>query len=168
MSPKNLPQAHEFMNRRVYAVEPHFSLVEVINFLKKHRISSAPVVVKQESGISSLVGFISEADCLEHLANEMFYGRPAMPQNVQTMMKRHPVCVPPETDIFSLASIFINHGYRHLPVVNEEDLLGIVSRRDILEALDHFYRASQEEKSLERFPPDLHQIANLRFVAKSL
>lgn len=126
-----------------------------------------PVVEKGAIGGPRLIGFISQADCLEHLSNEIFFGNPSVPQTVQTMMKRHPVCVTSETDLFALASIFVTHQFRHLPVVDNDRLVGMVSRRDVLEELDRFYRERIEDSSFERSPPDLHEVANLRFVART-
>lgn len=135
MTHQPLPKAIDFMTTRVQTVATDMSLQDVVAFLRKHEVSNAPVVTQNEAGQSMLVGFISEGDCLERLSNEVFHGNPAQPQTVGTMMKRHPVCVEPETDVFALASIFVNHRYRHLPVVEQGVLRGVVSRRDILEPI---------------------------------
>lgn len=158
------PLASDLMNRNVHTISPEMTLADVVGDLLKHGVSNAPVVEPQPGGPPRLLGFISERDCLEHLSNEMFYGSPAQPQTAATMMRRHPACVGPETDVFALASIFETHGYRHLPVVEEGRLLGIISRRDILRELDRFYRESLESGLQERFPPDLRQVAHLRFL----
>ncbi|MCA8998806.1 MAG: CBS domain-containing protein [Planctomycetaceae bacterium] len=142
------------------------SLAEVTAFLRKHGISSAPVVDPESPQRKRLIGYISEADCLEYLSNEVFFGCPSQPQTVQTMMKRHPVCVGPETDLFTLASVFVSHGFRHLPVVEGDRLVGIVSRRDVLRELDSFYQERITDDALERFPPNLREVLNLRFLAR--
>ena len=161
------PTAADCMTKHVHSVTPDLSLAEVTELLHKHHVSSAPVVEKGAIGGPRLIGFISQADCLEHLSNEIFFGNPSVPQTVQTMMKRHPVCVTSETDLFALASIFVTHQFRHLPVVDNDRLVGMVSRRDVLEELDRFYRERIEDSSFERSPPDLHEVANLRFVART-
>ena len=74
------------------------------------------------------------------------------------------MCVSPEEDVFALASILTSHRYRHIPVVKDHELLGMVSRRDILKTLDQFYRKWIQTRDLERFPVDLHKIMNLRFL----
>lgn len=168
MNAASPPVAKEFMNRDVHCLKSDMTLSEAVAFLLKHEISSAPVTEETGGSGPKLVGFLSEADCLEYLSNEMFFGSPVMRHTVQTMMKRHPVCVGPETDLFSLASVFVSHNHRHLPVVDGERFLGIVSRRDILRSLDEYNRDRMENRDFERFPPDLHEIMNLRFVTKSL
>ena len=151
------------MNQKIYSVDPEMGLADVIEFLLKHEISNAPVLEKLD-GRSRLVGFISEGDCLEALANESFFGSPSPSQSARTIMRSHPVCVSPNTDLFSLASIFTSHGYRHLPVTENGHLLGIVSRRDILKAMDSYYRETIADREGKRSPPDLREIINQRFL----
>lgn len=73
-----------------------------------------------------MLGFISEADCLEYLSNELFYGNPSPPRSAESIMKKHPVCVGPDAELLTLTSIFLSQGYRHLPVVEDQHLVGII------------------------------------------
>lgn len=163
-----IPRAEDFMNRNVRTVSSEDSLQDVTNFLITHKISNAPVVVTDEAGRRKLVGFLTEGDCLEHLSNELFHGRTEQAKTACMIMKTHPICVSTDTDLFTLASIFTSHGYRHLPVVEDDRLLGIVSRRDVLKAIDAFYREWVIRSEMEHFPPDYTQMINLRFFPKSL
>jgi CBS domain-containing protein len=161
--PKETPRARDYMNRHVRTVSPEMRLEQVVSFLLEHALSSAPVV-QERDGRRRLVGFISEHDCLEHLSNELFYGSPSQQQTAATIMRKHPVCVDPGTKLFTVASIFVNHGMRHLPVVEEGVLLGVVSRRDILRALDEYYRQFLRTREQERRPPDIHELIHHRFI----
>jgi CBS-domain-containing membrane protein len=161
--PKDTPTALDIMNRHVQTIELDTSLADVVAFLIKHELSNVPVV-RNENSQRILLGFVSEEDCLEFLANELFYGNPSPPQTAETIMTKHPVCVGPDEDIFTLTSIFTSHHYRHLPVVEGQHLLGIVSRRDIINALDQYYRDWTQTRDRERFPVDLHKIMNHRFL----
>ena len=165
---ERIPQAEDFMHRDVKTVSPGDRLEDVTNYLIKHKISNAPVVETGDDGKRKLVGFLTEEDCLEHLSNELFHGRTEQAKTARMIMKTHPICVAPDTDLFALASIFVSHGYRHLPVAQDDQLLGIVSRRDILRAIDTYYREWEIRSELEHFPPDFSQIVNLRFFSKSL
>lgn len=158
------PTAADYMTKHVRAVSPNMPLGDVIQFLLQHEISNAPVVEEQNNK-QVLLGFISERDCLEFLSNEAFYGCPSPPQTARTIMRLHPVCVAPGTELFTLASIFCSHNYRHLPVVDNNQLLGIVSRRDVLKAMDAYYQDAIKNHDEQRFHPDLRQIVNLRFLA---
>lgn len=164
MHTETTPTARDIMNTHVQCVQPEMMLGDIVAFLLKHKISNAPVV-KHDGNVKHLLGFISEGDCLEFLANEMFYGNPSPTQTATTIMKKHPTCVGPETDVFALTSIFMSHQFRHLPVVDgDHHLLGIVSRRDILRALDEFYHKWNRSSDRERFPVDVHKIMNHRFI----
>lgn len=157
------PKAVDIMVQDVVTATPEMDLEQCTRLLLEHGVSNAPVITSQPSS-RELVGFISERDCLEFFSNELFYGNPDA--NVGSMMKRHPVCVSPDTDIFTLASIFIQHGYRHVPVVEGSELVGIISRRDVLRGLSRYRGECSKEEAALRWPPDLSQLANLRFIGK--
>ncbi len=164
---KVAPCAADYMTRHVRVVTPDMELSDVVQFLLKHEISNAPVG-EENKNRRTLIGFISERDCLEFLSNEAFYGCPSPPQTARTIMRMHPVCVSPDTELFTLASIFSTHSYRHLPVVEDEKLVGIVSRRDVLKAMDKYYQDAINSRDEQRLHPDLRKVVNLRFLAKSL
>jgi CBS domain-containing protein len=63
-----------------------------------------------------------------------------------------------------LTSIFTSHRFHLLPAVQDGNLIGIVSRRDVLNAIDAYYRDWIRNRERERFPVDLHQIMNHRFI----
>jgi CBS domain-containing protein len=154
---KATPLARDYMQRHVHTVTPGMTLEEVVAFLLAHQVSSAPVVEEQD-GHRVLVGFVSEHDCLDHLSNELFYGMPVPPQTAATIMRKHPVAVAPETELFTLASVFVHHGMRHLPVVEAGNLVGVISRRDILEAMERYYRDFLRSEEQQRHPPSLRDI----------
>jgi len=159
-----VPHARDLMNRKVHTVSPEMSLAELVDFMLKHKISNAPVVEIRDSK-KLLVGFISEADALEHLSNEMFYSVRVPQETVEACMKRHPIAITEDVDVFAIASLLVAHGYRHVPVVGESnELLGVVSRRDVLKPMQTFYGESVKEHDAKYFPPDLKKIINHRFI----
>ncbi len=158
-----MPAASDFMRTQVQTVAPDLDLSDVVDFLLSHQVSSAPVVEIRD-GKKYLVGFISERDCIDHLSNEMFYGQPKPQLTVSMMMRKHPICVSSDTPLFALVSSFISHDLRHLPVVDHGELKGIVSRCEILKQLHNYNRKVDKEDNLNRFPPDTHQLINLRFL----
>lgn len=143
---QELPATREFMTREVIGVTPEMDIYEAIGLLLEHRISGAPVVVADAGG-KRLVGIISEKDCLSILTNGAFYGPSGGP--VEQYMSINPKTVSPDTDIFTVAGIFIAKRYRRLPVVQDGFLVGVVSRRDVLDASRRIWGRGDEHD-----PPD--------------
>lgn len=163
---KATPTASDFMETKLVTVRPSETLAEVVQQLLTHKVSNVPVV-EDVAGKPRLVGFISEADCMEHMANELFYGNPAPHLTAELIMKRHPVCVAPNTNVFALASVFVSHRLRHLPVVEDERLVGIVSRRDVLKAMDNYYQELSKQRNKEKNPANVRELINHRFIMQS-
>lgn len=162
----NAPQpiAEHIMTRRLVTLSPETMLEEATRTLLENQVANAPVV-NTDNDRRILIGFISERDCLEYLANEIFFANPD--QTVAAAMKRHPVCVSPKTDIFTLASIFTQHNVRQLPVVAEDhELVGIVSRSEVLRALEHYNNALVADKNATKNRPDLAKLVNHRFIIR--
>jgi CBS domain-containing protein len=63
-------------------------------------------------------------------------------------------------DVFTLASAMVSHGLRHVPVVEHGDLVGLVSRREVLRAMEQYYRASLAAGDRERHKPSLRDIVS--------
>ncbi|NND95916.1 MAG: CBS domain-containing protein [Pirellulaceae bacterium] len=160
-----IPNAESMMNRHVHTLTPEMSLKDVVQELRKHDISCAPVVKEEKESKKTLIGFVSEGDCLAHLSSEMFFGNPWPPQTAATIMNKHPICVSPGDDLFSIASVVVSRRLRHLPVVDANDqVLGLISRREVISSLETFYDQMDQDYRSEHFRPDLHEVMNLRFV----
>ncbi|MEZ6043999.1 MAG: CBS domain-containing protein [Planctomycetaceae bacterium] len=151
------------MTTDVKMVTEETALTDVVHFLLKHHVSNAPVV-KMQNGKPVLLGFISEEDCMTALSNEIFFGNPSPSQTARTIMTPHPICISPETELFALVSVFTTHRLRHLPVVENGILLGLVSRRDILEAMEVYYKSLVHRNDRDRMLRDTSQSLNLRFI----
>jgi predicted transcriptional regulator len=46
-------------------------------------------------------------------------------------------------DIFTVADIFLNNVYRRIPVVEDDVVIGQISRRDILRAIQHMIEGTK-------------------------
>ena len=117
------------MTTQLIKIKENQPVYEAINTLLSNKISGAPVI--NDNG--QLVGVLSEKDCLRIFANGSFHALPA--SNVSDYMSKIVTTVHPETDVFTVADIFLKHTYRRFPVVDGENLVGIISRRDILKAV---------------------------------
>ena len=92
-------------------------------------------------GDGRLVGIISQKDCLRTLANGAFHDAPAGP--VSEYMTEAVMSIGPDMDIFTVADIFLNNVYRRIPVVEDDVVIGQISRRDILRAIQHMIEGTK-------------------------
>ncbi|MEN8041298.1 MAG: CBS domain-containing protein [Actinomycetota bacterium] len=106
-------------------VGPETTLAEVAKAMAKHHVGAVAVV---DSG--GLVGICTDRDLA------MAVGEGLGPDAVVSgCMTEAPDIVDPDTRIADAASWMLETGYRHLPVMSEGELLGIIDIRDLLWAL---------------------------------
>lgn len=153
--------AEEIMTTEVITVSPDMNILVAAELLLEKGVSNAPVVDKSD-GTARLLGFVSERDLMQCYANGAYFFEPGT--LVARVMRMHPVGVKPGTDVFTLAMIFMRHGYRHMPVLVEDELLGMVSRRDCLWALMRYYRSWREQDPATRKMPDLEHLFPQRHI----
>ncbi len=89
-----------------------------------------------------LVGLITERDLLRAVAERIDVSTASVGQ----WMSTDPDTVSPDVDVEEAALWLLETGYRHLPVMDDDQLLGIVSIRDLLWAI----------LAPETAPPELH------------
>ena len=76
-------------------------------------------------------------DCLRILSDSAYERWPE--GSVEANMTREVEAVPPQTDLFALASRFRAGPHRRFPITDTDGkLLGLVTRRDVLRALERF------------------------------
>lgn len=115
----------DIMTPEPYTVEPETSIREVAEAMVKRRFGSVVVTTG-----SMILGIFTERDVLRATAA----GADPREVAVKEWMTKNPVTVPPETDTGQAAETMLTQGFRHLPVTEGNELVGIVSLRDLLSA----------------------------------
>jgi len=123
----------DYMTRQLIAFTVDTPLFEAINTFSKHQVSGAPVV--DQAG--QLVGVMSEVDCLKGILVKTYHTA-VVGGNVGDFMTTNVDTVTANTDIIAVAEQFIHRGRRRIPVVEDGKLIGQVSRKDILRAVNDF------------------------------
>lgn len=131
---EHIPLAREIMvTDGLITFRPEQMLSEVIATMVNKRISGAPVV---GYGMR-LLGVISEYDCLRVMAAGAYEGDPLDGRRtVGELMSTNVTTIAPDLNIYGIAHLFTTRRLRRLPVVDDGRVLGQVSRRDVLLAMD--------------------------------
>jgi CBS domain-containing protein len=120
----------DYMAGRVVSFKPDMEVLDAIHELVQNRIAGAPVVDDQ----GELVGMLSELDCLKIALNAGYYGDWGGP--VADYMTADVETVDADMSIIDLAQNFLTSGFRRFPVLRNNRLVGQISRRDVLRALN--------------------------------
>ena len=118
--------------KNVITIHPEQTVREAIALLVKHRIG-ALVVVGQEN---KPIGIYSERDIIRQAADH----EAIFSDLVGDSMTRDVIIGSPQDDTYSVAATMTEKRFRHLPILEDGELIGIVSIGDILKAERDRYR----------------------------
>jgi CBS domain-containing protein len=117
--------------------QPEQTILDAVKLLLKHGVSGGPVV----DGDGTLLGILSELDCLRMLASDEFYlEEQEEGALVEDYMTRGGRSIPPDLGIYGISHYFLTTPIRRLPVVEGRKLIGQVSRRDVLCGVEEMSR----------------------------
>lgn len=124
-----LPRVREYMNKEIQALKPDMTIIEAVDFLLHRKLTGAPVI----NDDNEVIGILSEKDCLRLLAEGADNQRPN--GVVSDFMTEKVLTVPPTMNIYFVAGMFLNDVIRRFPVVENGKLVGMISRGDVLRAI---------------------------------
>ena len=104
------------------------SIHEVMNAFIKNKISGGPVVDDR----GKLIGVISEADCMKEVSDSRYFNMPILDKTVGHFMTKEVETLPASMTLFDAASRFHQTSRRRFPVLDNNKLVGQVSRKDIV------------------------------------
>ncbi len=115
-------------NAVVSFISPNAKAVEAARFMMANRIGS--LMVQNANG--EPIGIITERDILSNMSQalEGFGDR-----TVEEVMTVDPICGLPDDEIGYITTVMRNNNIRHLPIVSNSKVVGLVSMRDILDGL---------------------------------
>jgi len=118
-------QIRDLMTTSVVTLTPETTMASAFQILRKRRIHGAPVVKKDQ-----LLGMISMRD-MKRLKKRTQHRLP-----VKAFMSRPVHTIPPWKNPAEAAHVMVRYDIGRLPVVNEGQLVGIITRSD---SMSHFY-----------------------------
>lgn len=126
----------------VFSVGPGEDATAIARSLAQHRIGAA--LVRDQHG--TVLGIISERDIVRAVARE---GALALSRTARDLMTADLVTVTLTTSVAEGMAMMTDHRCRHLPVVEQDRLAGMVSIGDLVKA--RIAEAEHEAESLRAF-----------------
>jgi len=120
----------DYMARTLVTFKPDTDVLDAVHVLVTKRIAGAPVV--DDKG--NLLGMLSELDCMKVALDAGYHGNWGGP--VSDFMSDGVKTVDAEMSIVDLAQMFVTSRFRRFPVMQGTRLVGQISRRDVLRALE--------------------------------
>ncbi len=120
----------DYMARTLVTFKPDTDVLDAVHVLVTKRIAGAPVVDDE----GNLLGMLSELDCMKVALDAGYHGNWGGP--VSDFMSDGVKTVDAEMSIVDLAQEFITSRFRRFPVMQGTRLVGQISRRDVLRALE--------------------------------
>jgi CBS domain-containing protein len=114
----------DLMTRDVLTVAPEDTLGEAAAKMTERGVGAVVV-----SDFGRMIGILSERDIMRAVADRIHSSE----ARVREWMTADPITATPDTTIEEAGRTMLENGFRHLPVVDGERAVGIVSLRDVAE-----------------------------------
>lgn len=122
------------MSGSLVTLRPEMDVLEAVRVLVERRLSGAPVVDQ----IGNLVGMLTERDCMKIALDAGYYSESG--GRVSSFMRTDVETVDIDTPVIEVAERFVGSSYRRFPVLKSGQVVGIISRRDVLRLLERSWQ----------------------------
>jgi CBS domain-containing protein len=112
----------DVMSTKLHSVGPSDTVGEAVAVMAQHRVGSVLVMEGDD-----LIGIFTERDTVRALSQSHDAAR----HEIESWMTRHPKTVTPDADTEDALKTMLDNNFRHLPVVEDRKVVGIVSIRDL-------------------------------------
>lgn len=121
--------AADYMSTNIVKVSPDTEVSQAIKILLDHKITSMPVVDQR----GKLMGIFSERDGMKVVVESAY--NQSMDGKVSDIMGKSPIIIDADESLVDVAAKFQETSTRSFPVFQEGELVGMISRVDVLRAL---------------------------------
>lgn len=105
-------------------IGPEASVLDALKLMAEKNIGALLVVEKDK-----LVGIVSERD---YARKVILLGKSSQDTPVRQIMTERPICVQPDKSVEECMALMTDKHVRHLPVIESEKLLGVLSIGDLV------------------------------------
>lgn len=124
---KKLLKVQDVMTRDVFTVTPRTHVCEAIQILIDHHFTALPVVDDQRH----VLGMVTEEDVVHLMLEELI----TETEFVEGFMKKDVLLCSPQESIIDVCERLLQNPAVTLPVVENQKLVGIISRFDLLKLI---------------------------------
>jgi CBS domain-containing protein len=124
-----MPTAHDILRLKghtVHCVSPDDTVLDALGVMAEHDIGAVLVLDGEE-----LAGILTERD---YARKVVLAGRSSKDSPVRAIMTADVVCVGPDRSVDDCMALMTEQRVRHLPVVAEGQVVGLVSIGDLVKA----------------------------------
>ena len=132
----------------IISVTPEATIQDVADLITSRRIGALVVTDAQQV----IIGIVSERDVVKAIA---LHKGAALGMTAAQLMTPDPVTAAPDTTVDEAMQIMDAGYFRHLPVVDQGRLVGIISVRDLVK-----YRIMQQKADLENLTSYIFRIGS--------
>src|SRR5215469_5610802 len=118
-------KVRDVMTQVVLTAETGMTVAEAASLMAQRRVGSALVTERDQ-----LIGIFTERDIVKALSQDSA----AIHQAIGHWMTRNPETISSEATADEALRRMIHGGFRHLPVVDEDQMVGMISMRDLSRA----------------------------------
>ncbi|MCK5107748.1 MAG: CBS domain-containing protein [Nanoarchaeota archaeon] len=130
----------EAMTVHPITLDVNKSLHDCAKLMKKHRIGGVLIVEKKNLGSllgkKKLIGIVTEQDIVRKLVAN---GKDTLDISVKEIMETELITIGSNIDIAEAIMLMRDEDVRHLPIVEGEKLVGLITAKDILRIEPHLF-----------------------------
>ena len=137
--------AQDYMSTKVFTTTPGTPVESACKIMVRNGLRRIPIVGSEEgvsNGDEKLLGIITSTDIIRYInAKELFdnlssnAATEVLSTLVSNIMAKDPVVIEQTERIGDICEIFAENNIGGLPVVKDDEIIGIITERDILKAI---------------------------------
>jgi CBS domain-containing protein len=126
-------EVKDIMTKDVIYIDTKSTVEDAYNLLKEYKVTQVPII----SFGKKIIGLISKKIILNLLMSDIDNSKGILNRRLEDISLPEVITTDPISDIRRVAKVMIDFKLDAIPVVDEDILLGIISKTDILKAVSH-------------------------------
>ncbi|AMO55249.1 hypothetical protein GZ77_11255 [Endozoicomonas montiporae] len=125
----------DIVRKNIVPLSSDLMLADAVERILASGLTGLPVVNDDRK----LVGFLSEQDCIAQMISGTYHSDSR--KVVSDLMHKEPLSVSPEESVIDIAQRMQGNKPKVYPVIQDYELVGVISRKDVLQALSEMIKS---------------------------